>query len=147
MEKDESIVVVTADLGFGMFDKIRDTYPDRFHNVGAAEQLMLGIGVGLALEGKTPVLYSISPFLLLRPAEWIRNYLGEYSGEDIKCILIGSGLDDDYAHDGLSHHLFNAPSICDSLGLDCWLPAKNRLEEVLVSAFNVDFSTFIGLRR
>lgn len=96
----EDIIVLTADLGFGVLDQIVNAFPERFHNVGAAEQLMIGAGVGLAEEGKIPVCYSMSSFLLYRPFEFLRNYV---NAENIPVKLIGSGRDKDYAHDGLTH--------------------------------------------
>ena len=75
MAENRKIWVITADLGYKMWDRVREDYPDRFINVGAAEQVMVGIGIGLALEGKIPILYSITPFLLYRPFESIRNYI------------------------------------------------------------------------
>ena len=100
MRHNPDIVLLTADLGYGMWDKVRAEFPDRFHNVGSAEQLLVGAGVGLALSGKIPILYSITPFLLYRPFEFIRNYIAH---ERIKVILVGSGRDKDYAHDGFTH--------------------------------------------
>lgn len=101
MGENKNIYLLTADLGYGMWDKIRDTYPDRFFNVGAAEQLLIGAGVGLALEGKTPVCYSVTSFLLCRPFEWIRNYLNH---ENIPVKLLGGGLNQDYGNLGFTHH-------------------------------------------
>lgn len=100
MLKDDRIIVVTGDLGYGMFDKIREDFPDRFINTGAAEQSMMGIAVGLALQGKIPVVYSITPFLLYRPFETIRTYINH---ESIPVIMIGGGRNKDYEHDGISH--------------------------------------------
>ena len=64
MSSNEDIVVLTGDLGYGLWDKIRIDYPDRFWNVGSSEQLMMGMASGFAMEGKIPVVYSITPFLL-----------------------------------------------------------------------------------
>ena len=100
MVNNENIITLTADLGFGLLDQVRNAFPDRFYNVGAAEQLMIGAGVGLAEGGKIPVCYSMSSFLLYRPFEFLRNYV---SAECIPVKLIGSGRDKDYSHDGLSH--------------------------------------------
>ena len=100
MGKDENIITLTADLGFGLLDGIRDSYPDRFYNVGAAEQLLIGAGIGLAESGKIPVCYSMSSFILYRPFEFLRNYVNH---EKIPVKLIGSGRDYDYSHDGMSH--------------------------------------------
>ena len=100
MVNQEDIEVLTADLGFGLLDQIQNAFPERFHNVGAAEQLMIGAGIGLAEAGKIPVCYSMSSFLLYRPFEFLRNYV---NAEIVPVKLIGSGRDMDYSHDGLSH--------------------------------------------
>jgi transketolase len=100
MRENAKIWVVTGDLGYKMWDNIRSDYPERFVNVGAAEQAMVGVGIGLALEGKIPFLYSITTFLLYRPFETIRNYINR---EMIPVKLIGAGRNKDYAHDGFSH--------------------------------------------
>ncbi len=100
MKKNKDIWLVVGDLGYGMFDFIRDEMPDRYINTGAAEQSMVGIGVGLALEGKIPLVYSIIPFLLYRPFETTRNYLNH---EGIPVKLIGGGRDKDYGPNGFSH--------------------------------------------
>ena len=100
MRKNPKIWVITGDLGYKMWDKIRVNFPDRFINVGAAEQTMIGLGVGLALEGKIPFVFSMTTFLLYRPFETIRNYINR---EKIPVKLIGSGRNKEYLHDGFSH--------------------------------------------
>lgn len=100
MQDNTKIWVITGDLGYKMWDSIRADFPDRFINVGAAEQAMLGLGVGLALEGKIPFVYSITTFLLYRPFETIRNYI---NSEKIPVKLISSGRNREYALDGPSH--------------------------------------------
>jgi transketolase len=100
MKKNDKIVVITADLGYGAFDAIQKDFPKRFFNVGASEQAMIGIGVGMALKGLIPFCYSITPFLLYRPLEWIKNYLGH---EKIAVKLVGAGVGQDYLDDGFTH--------------------------------------------
>ena len=100
MSNRPDIIVLTADLGFGILDTIKDTFPTRFYNVGAAEQLLIGAAVGLAENKFIPVCYSMSSFILYRPFEFLRNYV---NAENIPVKLIGSGRDKDYIHDGLSH--------------------------------------------
>ena len=100
MTKNKNIWVLTGDLGYKMWDPIKEKFPKRFLNVGAAEQLLIGISTGLALEGKIPIAYSITPFLLYRPFETIRNYVNH---EKIPVKLIGSGRNKDYLQDGFSH--------------------------------------------
>jgi transketolase len=100
MQKNKDIWLVVGDLGYKVFDAHFADFPERCINTGAAEQAMMGIGVGLALEGRIPVVYSITPFLLYRPFETIRNYINH---ESIPVKLIGSGRNSDYEHDGFSH--------------------------------------------
>ena len=45
MNKNDKIVLITGDLGFGLFDEIRKDFPDRFINVGSAEQLLIGLAI------------------------------------------------------------------------------------------------------
>lgn len=101
MSEFPDIVCLTGDLGYLGFDKIRDDYPDRFINTGASEQSMLDIAVGLAMQGKIPICYSITPFLIFRAFETIRNYI---NNEKIPVILLGSGRNDEYHIDGFSHY-------------------------------------------
>jgi transketolase len=96
----EKIVLLTGDLGYGLWDKIKLDYPDRFYNVMSSEQLMVGTAVGLAMEGFIPLVYSITPFVLYRPFELLRNYLDH---EQIPVKLIGGGRDKDYGYLGFSH--------------------------------------------
>jgi len=100
MKSNKDIWLITGDLGYGMFDTIKKNIPERFINCGAAEQAMMGVAVGLAMEGKIPFVYSITPFLLYRPFETIRNYINR---ELIPVKMIGGGRDQDYLHDGFSH--------------------------------------------
>jgi len=100
MSQNEDIHVLTGDLGYGLWDRIKIDYPDRFTNFLSSEQLMVGAACGMAMEGKVPVVYSITPFVLYRPFEWIRNYLDH---ERIPVKLVGGGRDKDYGYLGFSH--------------------------------------------
>ena len=92
--------LLLGDVGFGIFDKHRLAFPSRVINCGAAEHTMLSMAVGLAMEGKIVFAYTITPFLLWRGAEVIRNYIHH---EEIPVKLIGSGRSRDYEKDGYSH--------------------------------------------
>ena len=98
--KDSNVWLLSGDLGFGVLNQSREVAPDRALNVGAAEQLMLGTAVGLTHCGKIPVCYSITPFVIFRPYEWLRNYL-DHELAPVK--LVGVGRDQDYGHLGFSH--------------------------------------------
>ena len=100
MVKNEDVYLITGDLGYGLWDRIRDQFPTRFYNVGSSEMVMMGIGIGLAMEGKIPFVYSITPFAIYRPFEMIRNYLDH---EKIPVNIVGGGRDKDYGYLGFSH--------------------------------------------
>ena len=100
MAKNKDIVLILGDLGYGHFDKFRIDFPDRVYNPLAAEQLMVGMAVGMALEGKIPICYSITPFVIFRPFELLRNFLDH---EKIPVKLVGAGRDKDYGALGFSH--------------------------------------------
>ncbi len=93
MAVNPDIVLLTGDLGYGLWNKIRLDFKSRFYNVGSSEQLMLGMASGMAMEGKIPIVYSITPFLLYRPFEFIRNYVDH---EKLPVKLVGGGRDKDY---------------------------------------------------
>jgi transketolase len=100
MFADSNIFLIVGDMGFGLLDRIKKEFPMRFINVGAAEQTMIDVAVGLTLEHKIAVVYTITPFLLFRPFEQIRNYVDH---ESIPVVLVGSGRDKDYSDAGFSH--------------------------------------------
>lgn len=100
MERNSNIIVLTGDVGYGVLDDIKRDFPKQYCNVGAAEQSLIDIGVGLAMMGKTVICYSITPFLLYRAFEGIRNYINH---ERVPVILVGRGRDRDYLDCGFSH--------------------------------------------
>lgn len=97
---DHNIYLITADLGYGLWDEIKNNFPNRFLNVGSSEMAAMGICIGLAMEGKKPFLYSITPFAIFRPFEMIRNYVNH---ESIPVTIVGGGRDKDYGYLGFSH--------------------------------------------
>jgi transketolase len=146
MSANDRIRVVTADLGFGILDHIRNTYPDRFYNVGAAEQLMIGVGIGMAEEGLIPVCYSMSSFLLYRPFEFLRNYVNY---EQVPIKLLGSGRDKDYSHDGITHWAHDDEEVLSSLpNINVYKPADLvELEKDFTQWINSSEPAYLNLMR
>ena len=99
--EDESIELLTGDLGFGVLRPFKNEFPDRFHNVGIAEQLLIEMATGMAMAGKKVVCYSIGNFPVLRCLEQIRND-AVYSGANVKIVEIGGGYT--YGQLGMSHN-------------------------------------------
>jgi transketolase len=97
---DSRIVLLTADLGFGVLDDFAKTHPQRFFNVGVAEANMVGLATGLAEAGYIPFLYSIATFASLRPFEQWRNGPSLHH-LPVRLIAIGGGFE--YGPNGVTH--------------------------------------------
>jgi len=71
-KKDKKLILLVGDIGFGIFDDFRKSYPKRFFNFGICEQSLIGAASGMALAGLKPWVYTITPFLIERPFEQIK---------------------------------------------------------------------------
>ena len=98
---DKDVVLLTADLGFGVFEAFESRFPGQYFNVGVAEQNMTGLAAGLALEGKKVITYSIGNFPTLRCLEQIRN---DACYHDLNITIVASGGGFSYGSLGMSHH-------------------------------------------
>lgn len=100
-ETDERILLLTGDLGYMALEPFADKFPERFFNVGVAEQNMVGLATGLAEAGFIPFVYSIVTFATLRPYEFIRN--GPIQHQlPVRIVGVGGGFE--YGQNGLSHY-------------------------------------------
>ena len=63
---DKNIFFITGDAGFGVLDEFQREMPDRFLNLGVAEQNMISFAAGLGLAGYKVFVYNIVPFVLYR---------------------------------------------------------------------------------
>ena len=144
MRQNEDIILLVGDVGYKVFDHLREEYPDRVINPGAAEQLMIGMAAGLAMDGKIPVCYSITPFVLYRPFEFIRNYVNH---EELPVKLVGSGLNDDYGLCGPSHFAWEDLDVMKALpNIDIHYPTFP--EEIDIKRFLYSESpAYINLKR
>lgn len=89
---DDRIVVLVADISpAGAMEEFRREFPDRFINVGVAEQSMIGVAAGLAQRGMRPFCYTIATFALFRAYEFIRCDLA-YQNLPVTIIGMGAGL-------------------------------------------------------
>lgn len=144
MQDNPNVFCLTGDLGFGMLDQIKKDYPQRFINTGAAEQALLGLAVGLALEGKIPFVYTISSFYM-RAMETINLYLHK---EGVAIQMIGSGRDNDYKHDGYSHDATMFQNMLKLLNVDQYYPETKEVIPAMVKMMIKNKKpSFISLRR
>lgn len=112
MKNNPDIWLLVGDLGYRVFDEQFKDFPERCINCGASEQTMLDIAVGLAYENKKVFVYTITPFFY-RAFETIRTYIVH---EKLPIVLVGSGRDTDYEHDGYSHNASDVKDIFRALG-------------------------------
>ena len=120
-EKDKKIFLLTGDLGFTVFEEFRDKFPERFINVGVAEQNMMAMAAGLALSGKTVFAYSIATFATMRAFEQIRN---DISVHRAAVTVVGSGAGLCYGHAGITHHAIEDLSLMRAIpGMTILCPA------------------------
>lgn len=100
-EQDPRVVLLTGDLGFNVIEPFGERFPDRFYNVGVAEQNMVGVATGLAEAGMIPFVYSIATFATMRPYEFIRN--GPVLHQlPVRIVGVGGGFE--YGNNGATHY-------------------------------------------
>ena len=109
---DRNVILMTGDLGFGVLKPYWERLPDQFINAGIAEQNMMGVAAGMALEGKIVFVYSIGNFPTLRCLEQIRNDCA-YHQANVKIVCVGGGFV--YGPLGMSHHATEDMAVMRSL--------------------------------
>jgi len=100
-EQDPRILLLTGDLGYTVVEPFSERFPDRFFNVGVAEQNMVGLATGLAEAGFIPFVYSIVTFATLRPYEFIRNGPIRHRFP-VRIVGVGGGFE--YGQNGITHY-------------------------------------------
>jgi transketolase len=117
--ENEDLFVIAGDAGLGVWDDFKDS--KQFINPGVNEQLDIGFGAGLALQGHKVIYYNIAPFVIMRPYEFIRN---DICYQELPMILIGTGSGITYAPAGVTHYVVEDITIASSMpNLDIFSPA------------------------
>lgn len=130
-KSNSNILLLTADLGFEVFEDYISQFPNRFINVGVAEANMISMAAGLSSLGFVPVCYSISSFLIYKTFEQIRNDVC-YPNLNVKIVGVGTGFT--YSVNGPSHHGLEDISLTSSLpNIQILSPADPLETQVAVS--------------
>ena len=91
-KKDKDLVVLTCDVSTSAgLDRFRKTFPDKYFDLGIAEQNMIGVATGLASENYKVLTTTFAPFQTMRCCEQIKVNLG-YMKQKICMVGIASGL-------------------------------------------------------
>ncbi len=112
MKKNPDIMLLTGDLGFTVLEGIRDQLPKQYLNAGVAEQNMIGVAAGLAMNSKRVFVYSIVPFVTFRCLEHIRNDLCYHN---LPVCIVGVGGGYSYGTMGSTHHALEDIAVMRSL--------------------------------
>jgi transketolase len=139
MQTDSDIFFVTADFGSPVLDAIRADRPDRFINVGIAEQNLINVSAGLALEGFTVFAYAIAPFITMRCFEQIRVNLALLSEvRRLNVNLLGVGAGYSYVVSGPTHQCYEDLTLMRALpNMQVLSPADHIAAAALVSRCRV----------
>jgi transketolase len=142
--KDERIYLVVADItaaaGVASFQK---EFPQRFLNVGVAEQMMVGLAAGLALRGCIPFAYTIATFTIYRPFEMVRIDCC-YQNLPVRLIGVGGGVN--YSTLGGTHHAQEDVALMSALPNMTVLAPCDPAEAAAVTAASVAVPGPIYLR-
>lgn len=131
MRRDSGIFFVTADMGINLVEPIRDEFPDRYLNVGIAEQNAIGVAAGLASSGFKPWVYTISNFLVHRCFEQVRN---DAALHELPITLLGTSAGYDNAPLGPTHHIIDDWGLIAGLpGATVYAPSTDEFASTVVS--------------
>ena len=134
MKSNEKIFFLTADMGMNLVEKIEKSFPNRFANIGIAEQNMIGVSAGLVNAGFRSFVYTISNFAVIRCLEQIRN---DILLHNYPITILGSGTGYDYSALGPTHHSIDEWGILKGLpNIEIYCPSTveystNIIEKIL----------------
>lgn len=112
-QQDKNLCILVADISpAGSIAKFRSEFPERFVNTGVAEQIMVGMAAGMAQRGMRPFIYTIAPFALYRPFEFIRN---DISYQNLPVTIVGIGGGVSYSTLGATHHAMEDIAVASTI--------------------------------
>ena len=136
--KDNKIVLLVGDIGYGIFDDFRKNHKDKFFNLGICEQSIIGTAAGMALEGLKPWVYTITPFLIERPFEQIKLDINQ---QKVNVNLVGFA---DYPTLGPTHSELNAKKLMKLFhNIKSYFPKDSSETEKCVKIWHKSKSTKI----
>ena len=111
-KQDKNVIIITADNGAPTLDQFSQNLPNQFFTVGIAEQQMIGMACGMAVEGKKVYTYAIAPFVTTRVHEFNKLCLGA-----MNLPIVNLGVGAGYAYDimGPTHHTVEDITIMRSI--------------------------------
>jgi len=144
-EKDEDIVVLTADLaGSTRTRYFGEQFPERFFNVGITEANMMGMAAGLALEGKKPFVSTFAVFATGKPWEQIRQTIA-YQSAPVRIVATHAGIT--VGEDGASHQILEDISTMRVLpNMNVVVPADEKETKAVIRSISGDMEEPVYVR-
>jgi transketolase len=142
-KKDDAVILISSDFGYGVVDEFKKIFPKRFLNLGICEQSIIGVASGMALEGLKPYVYTITPFLIERPFEQLKLDI------DQQCVnvkLVGYA---DYPTQGPTHAELDGPKLMSMFrNIRSYFPSNSKeLIHALNEAHESTLPAFFSLRK
>ena len=143
----DNLIVMDADLsGSTKSGEFRKAYPERFFNMGIAEQDLYGAAAGLAISGKIVCASTFAMFAAGRAFEIIRNSIG-YTGANVKICATHAGIT--VGEDGASHQTFEDIALMRTIpGMTIVNPSDGASAEILLKqVIAMDGPAYVRLGR
>jgi len=142
-EKDDKVLLLVGDIGYAIFDEFQKKFPERFFNLGACEQSIIGVASGLAINGFKPYVYTITPFLIERPFEQVKLDIDQ---QNVNVKLVGYA---DYPDQGLTHSEIDGPELMKLFkNIQSYFPANSKeTREAVFASFESKKPAFISLKK
>lgn len=140
VQRDKRVHLISLDVGYGIFDRLKEENPGHYWNLGVTEQAAIGVAAGMALEGLRPYVYTITPFVLERPFEQIKLDIVE-QGANVKLVGFWN-----YPKDGPTHRTRDVKGLCQILGIPLYEPGDAaETREMLERAWKTVGPAFFSL--
>jgi transketolase len=140
--RDDKIVLLVGDIGYGIFDDFRKNHKKNFFNMGICEQSIISVAAGMALEGLKPWVYTITPFLIERPFEQIKLDIDQ---QKVNVCLVGFA---DYPNLGPTHSELNAKKLMSLFkNIKSYFPKDgDETEKAVFKSYKNKGPNFISLK-
>ncbi len=139
----DDVMILSGDAGLGVFDEFKITHPDKFLNLGVAEQNMTSFAAGLSITGSKVYTYNIIPFTLYRCYEQVRN---DICYQNLPVVMVGTGSGVTYAPQGMTHYAIEDIGLARTLPNLTILSPMDPLEAELAARFSLNADNPVYVR-
>jgi len=145
-QSQDNIFFLTGDMGFSSYEKFQKLFPRNFINMGPAEQNMIGVSSGLAMEGNYVFIYSIIPFITQRVLEHVKLNICHHN---LPVCIVGAGAGFSYTSQGYTHHAIDdLPGMVALPNLEVFSPAdSDEIPSIMERFIKTKSPTYIRITK